>query len=119
MSHVIISGGNTPGGGTPNRLEINTLIQDQVQFSLYIQALSKLPFWTYILPNRFILTAEQMPCLSDLPVTHFLIFLLAEFTVSPTCNGKALVAPVLSQEPGGMDTAPTDLTFSQLGTGPM
>ena len=44
MSHVIISGGSTPGGGTPNRLEINSLIQDQVQFSLYIQALSKLLF---------------------------------------------------------------------------
>lgn len=46
MSHVIISGGSTPGGGTPNRLEIGSLIQDQVQFSLYIQALSKLLFWT-------------------------------------------------------------------------
>jgi hypothetical protein len=31
----------------------------------------------------------------------------------------ALVGPALSQELNGMDTAPTDLTFSQLGTGPM
>jgi hypothetical protein len=42
MSHNIITGASTPGGRTPNRLEINTLIRDQVQFSLYIQALSKL-----------------------------------------------------------------------------
>lgn len=30
-------------GGSPNRLEINTLIKDKVQLSLYIQALSKPP----------------------------------------------------------------------------
>ena len=33
-----------PGVNAPNRLEINDLIKNQVQFSLYIQALSKPPF---------------------------------------------------------------------------
>jgi tyrosinase len=75
MSHVIISGGSTPGGGTPNRLEINTLIQDQVQFSLYIQALSKLLFWTYLLPNRFIdgRTDAMFARPSSDPLSHFSI----------------------------------------------
>jgi tyrosinase len=43
-SHVIITGaygGKTQGAAAPNRLEINTLIKDKKQFSLYIQALSK------------------------------------------------------------------------------
>jgi len=44
QSRIVITGGSTPGGTVPNRLEINTLIQDKVQFSLYIQALSKPPF---------------------------------------------------------------------------
>jgi hypothetical protein len=44
-SRIIITGGSTPGGTAPNRLEINTLIKDKVQFSLYIQALSEPPFW--------------------------------------------------------------------------
>lgn len=39
MSRFVITGGT---GGAPNRLEINDLIKDQYQFSLYIQALSKL-----------------------------------------------------------------------------
>jgi tyrosinase len=54
MSHVVITGGS--GGGAPNRLEINTLIQpaNQDLFSLYIQALSKFPV-RFLLPlNRFI-----------------------------------------------------------------
>jgi hypothetical protein len=40
-SHIVITGaqgGTTPA---PNRLEINDLIKDTMQFSLYIQALSK------------------------------------------------------------------------------
>ena len=45
MSHFVITGaqGGTPpqGAAAPNRLEINTLIENQKQFSLYIQALSK------------------------------------------------------------------------------
>jgi tyrosinase len=44
MSHVVITGaqgGNTQGAAAPNRLEINALIKNQKQFSLYIQALSK------------------------------------------------------------------------------
>ena len=43
MSHFVITGGTggtTAGAAAPNRLEINTLIQNQEQFSLYIQALS-------------------------------------------------------------------------------
>ena len=44
MSHVVITGaqgGSTRGAVAPNRREINELIKDQEQFSLYIQALSK------------------------------------------------------------------------------
>ena len=47
MSHTIVKGaqgGKTQGAVAPNRLEINTLIKDKEQFSLYIQALSKPPF---------------------------------------------------------------------------
>lgn len=46
MSHFVITGGTggtTAGAAAPNRLEINTLIQNPKQFSLYIQALSKTP----------------------------------------------------------------------------
>jgi tyrosinase len=45
MSHFVISGakgGSTQGASAPNRLEINDLIKNGDQFSLYIQALSKL-----------------------------------------------------------------------------
>jgi tyrosinase len=44
MSHFVISGakgGSTQGASAPNRLEINDLINNGDQFSLYIQALSK------------------------------------------------------------------------------
>ena len=44
MSHYLISGaqgGATQGAVAPNRLEINDLIKNTDQFSLYIQALSK------------------------------------------------------------------------------
>ena len=44
MSHYLISGaqgGQTQGAVAPNRREINDLVRDTVQFSLYIQALSK------------------------------------------------------------------------------
>ncbi|KAH9980147.1 photo-regulated tyrosinase [Lactifluus volemus] len=43
MSHFIVTGGQggqTQGAAAPNRREINDLIQDPVQFSLYIQALT-------------------------------------------------------------------------------
>ncbi|KAH9989737.1 hypothetical protein BJV74DRAFT_796153 [Russula compacta] len=43
MAHVVITGaqgGETPGAVAPNRLEINNLIADHDQFSLYIQALN-------------------------------------------------------------------------------
>jgi tyrosinase len=46
MSHIIITGaqgGATQGAIAPNRLEIHDLIKNREQFSLYIQALSKLP----------------------------------------------------------------------------
>ena len=45
MSHYLISGakgGSTQGAVAPNRREINDLVNDRTQFSLYIQALSKL-----------------------------------------------------------------------------
>ena len=45
MAHFVITGakgGQTQGAAAPNRLEINDLIKDGDQFSLYIQALSKL-----------------------------------------------------------------------------
>ena len=43
MSHILITGaqGGLTQGLPPNRLEINDLIKNQDQFSLYIQALSK------------------------------------------------------------------------------
>ena len=44
MSHFVITGaqgGATQGAVAPNRREINDLIKDTDQFSLYIQALSK------------------------------------------------------------------------------
>jgi tyrosinase len=44
MSHFLISGGQggaTQGAVAPNRREINDLVKDTDQFSLYIQALSK------------------------------------------------------------------------------
>jgi tyrosinase len=46
MSHFIVTGGQggqTQGADAPNRREINDLVQDNHQFSLYIQALSRLP----------------------------------------------------------------------------
>jgi tyrosinase len=44
MSHYLVTGakgGATQGAVAPNRREINDLIADKDQFSLYIQALSK------------------------------------------------------------------------------
>lgn len=44
MSHTIITGAPVPTGLAPGqppaRREINDLVQDDVQFSLYVQALS-------------------------------------------------------------------------------
>ncbi|KAH9989733.1 photo-regulated tyrosinase [Russula compacta] len=45
MSHIVIKGaqgGHTEGADAPNRLEINDLIKNHDQFSLYIQALTVL-----------------------------------------------------------------------------
>ena len=39
MSRLVITG--VTGSGSPNRLEINDLVQDEKFFSLYIQALRK------------------------------------------------------------------------------
>jgi hypothetical protein len=50
MQHFIITGardGQTQDAAAPNRREINDLIADFQQFSLYIQALSRLPFRFY------------------------------------------------------------------------
>ena len=46
QSHYIVTGGKggqTRGADAPNRREINDLVKDTVQFSLYIQALGRLP----------------------------------------------------------------------------
>ncbi|KAI9508872.1 photo-regulated tyrosinase [Russula earlei] len=45
MSHLIITGatgGQTQGAAAPNRLEINDFIKNQDQFSLYVQALTRM-----------------------------------------------------------------------------
>ena len=50
MSHFVITGakgGATQGATAPNRLEINVFIKNREQFSLYIQALSRLPSRPY------------------------------------------------------------------------
>lgn len=50
MSHFVVSGakgGQTQGASAPNRLEINDLVKDELQFSLYIQALSEHPLFTH------------------------------------------------------------------------
>jgi tyrosinase len=47
MHHFVITGtqgGQTQDAAAPNRREINDLINDVKQFSLYIQALCRLPF---------------------------------------------------------------------------
>ena len=78
MSHVIITGGqggSTEGAVAPNRLEINDLIKDGDQFSLYIQALSKPPFRLYLAFNESI--DLQTVAIYDKPqddsVSHFSI----------------------------------------------
>jgi len=51
MSIITTGAPSITSGTPPNRLEINTLIKDKVQFSLYIQALSKPPFRFQLTPN--------------------------------------------------------------------
>ena len=60
-----------------------------------------------------------MLCLLQVRVNRFLISLLAGFTVSLTTNGRVLAVPTPSEDPSGLDTAPTDLCSSRLGTVPM
>jgi len=62
---------------------------------------------------------KQMSCTRHLRAIHFLFFLSAVFTVSRTCSGRVPVARIQSKDHNGVDTAPTDLCFSRLGTGPM
>jgi tyrosinase len=75
MSHTIITGaqgGATQGAVAPNRLEINDLIKNEQQFSLYIQALSKLPP-AVPSPNGFIdlHTAIMAAAPQRDPLSHF------------------------------------------------
>jgi hypothetical protein len=120
MSHFVISGaqgGSTKGAAAPNRLEINDLIKDQHQFSLYIQALSKpLSGCTYHPTGS--LTPIQLRCSRHLSPTNFLTLVWAEYTVSLSCSGRAPVAPTPFKDPNGADTARMDPCFSRLGTGP-
>ena len=74
MSHVVITGaqgGLTRGAVAPNRREINALIKDQEQFSLYIQALSK-PLSGCTHHPTGSLTPKQLRCKRNLSPTHFL-----------------------------------------------
>jgi len=120
MSHTIITGakgGATQGAVAPNRLEINDLIEDKEQFSLYIQALSKPPSRPYrsiISP----LTSIQMKCMTHLRANRCPILVLAEYTDCLSCRGRVSVAAP-SKDQDGADTALTGMCFSRLGTGPM
>jgi hypothetical protein len=119
MSHFVVAGaqgGITQGAAAPNRLEIRDLIRNRDQFSLYIQALSKLP--PRVLVTTSSLIPKQEPCMRRLSPIHFLIFLLVEFMASLTCHGRVLGAIGPSKEPPGVDTALTHPSFSRLGTGP-
>ena|SRR6266851_447746 len=75
MSHVVITGGNTPGGSAPNRFEINNLIQNKDQYSLYIQALSKPPFELYLPLSGLIdfQTDAMFTTSQSKPLSHFAI----------------------------------------------
>jgi hypothetical protein len=121
MSHTIITGaqgGATQGALAPNRLEINDLIKNERQFSLYIQALSKpppTPYRTLMGP----LTFTQPSWLRHLRAIRYLIMVLPEYTASPTCRGRVLVATAPSKGHDGVGTALTETYFSRLGTGPM
>ena len=77
MSHVVITGaqggnGLTQGAVAPNRREINALIKDQEQFSLYIQALSKPLSDCTRHPTGSLTTPKQLRCKRNLSPTHFL-----------------------------------------------
>jgi hypothetical protein len=121
MSHFIISGaqgGATQGAVAPNRREINDLIKDTDQFSLYVQALSK-PLCKFSNNPTGSLTPKQMRCSVPLKAIHFLNLVLAEYTVSLTFSGRVPVAPAPFKDPSGVDIAPTETCFSRLGTGRM
>jgi hypothetical protein len=121
MSHTIVAGakgGATQGAVAPNRREIHDLIKDKEQFSLYIQALSKLPSRPY----RSImspLTSSQESCFRHLRAIRCLILVLVEYTECLSCRGRVPVATTPSKDQDGADTALTEMCFSRLGTGPM
>ena len=118
MTHFLVSGaqgGSTQGAVAPNRREINDLIKDTDQFSLYVQALSK-PLSS---PVAFLLTPKKMQCLIPLKAIHCLNLVLAEYTASLTCSGRVLVAIAPFKDPNGVDIALTETSSFRLGTGPM
>jgi hypothetical protein len=118
MSHFVVTGAQAglTANVVPNRLEINDLIKNQDQFSLYIQALSKL-LSVCAHYRTGLLTPKQLNCKIYLRTTRFLTLVLAEYTVSLTNSGRVLVAPPAFQEPG-VDIAIITPCFSRLGTGP-
>lgn len=120
MTHFLVSGaqgGSTQGAVAPNRREINDLIKDTDQFSLYIQALSKSAFKSSSHPG--LLTPKKMQCLIPLKAIHCLNLVLAEYTASLTCSGRVLVAIAPFKDPNGVDIALTETSSFRLGTGPM
>jgi len=121
MSHTIVTGakgGSTQGAAAPNRLEINVLIKNKEQFSLYIQALSKPPPRLYR-PIMSPLTSTQESCIRHPRAIRCLILVLAEYTECLTCRGKVPVATAPSRDHDGAGTALTEMCSSRLGTGPM
>jgi hypothetical protein len=100
MSHFVITGaqGGLTQGLPPNRLEINDLIKNQDQFSLYIQALSK-PLSGCTHHPTGSLTPKQLRCKKHPNPTRFLTLVLAEYTVSLSSSGRVPVAPPALQEP--------------------
>jgi hypothetical protein len=117
MSHFVVTGAQAglTANVVPNRLEINDLIKNQDQFSLYIQALSK-PLSVCTHHTTGLLTSEQLHCKKHLSPTRFLTLVLVEYTVSLTNSGRVLVAPPAFQTPR-VDIAIMALCFSRLGTG--
>jgi hypothetical protein len=121
MSHTIVTGGKggaTQGAVAPNRLEINDLIKNKEQFSLYIQALSKPPSRLYrsIMSSS---TPTQDSCFRHLRTIQCLILVLVEYTECLTCRGRVPVVTAPSRDQDGADTALTEMCFSRLGTGLM
>jgi hypothetical protein len=120
MSRFIVTGakgGSTQGAVAPNRREINDLVKDKVQFSLYVQALSK-PLSGCAHHPTGLLTPKQLRCIRLLSPTNFLTLVWPEYTVSLSCSGRVPVAPAPLREPDGVDIAIMEMCYSRPGTGP-